>query len=165
MKKTLCVLALLLFTVSAFAQTEAATTFATPNQRGVFKLYSCADPAAGAEISCTVPAGKIWRVVSLRVALVTSSGVANRFPSITVDDGTTVFYQIISPTAHTASLTWTYNFSAVPSAASAGNTVGLLPAPQGTLLGAGYRILSVTTAIQAGDNYGAPVVFVEEWNK
>lgn len=157
---------LLLLVAGAAAQTETvASNFPADSGRGTFKIYTCTDPAANTEVTCTVPAGRIWRVISLRVVLVTDANVANRIPSFTIDDGTTVFYQTTSISAQAASLTWNYNFDAVENAPVVNGTTAHLPMPFRLLLGPGYRIKTSTAAIAATDNYGAPVVFVEEWGR
>lgn len=157
---------LLLLSAAAVAQTETvASNFPADSGRGTFKIYTCTDPAANTEVTCTVPTGKIWRIVSMRVVLVTDANVANRLPSITVDDGTTVFYQTTSSSVQAASLTWNYNFDAVENSPAVNSTTSHLPVPFRMLLGPGYRIKTSTSAIQATDNYGAPVLLVEEWAK
>jgi hypothetical protein len=164
MKKLL--IALLLLTGAAFAQTETvASNFGGDSGRGIFKIYTCTNPAANTEVTCTVPTGKIWRIVSMRVVLVTDANVANRITSITCDDGTTVFYQTTAATAQTAGTTFNYNFDAVENSPVLNTTTSHLPVPFRMLLGPGYRIKTSTSGIQAGDDYGAAVLLVEEWVK
>lgn len=58
-----------------------------------------ANPAAGAEVSETVPAGETWCLLGVRVTLVTSATVATRQPILTLDDGTNIFFE--NPAAST----------------------------------------------------------------
>ena len=122
------------------------------------------NPAAGAEISETVPTGKRWRVLGLQFSLVTSATVANREVVIVVDDGTNTLFQSPSGANHAASLTWAYSAAAVgqPVAGATATTVRQINFPP-LLLPAGARIRTATTNIQAGDDYGAPRLLVQEY--
>jgi len=130
---------------------------------GVIRSITGADPAAGVEISETVPAGARWRLMSLRASLTTDASVANRRPVFTLDDGAAVYYSIGSSADIPASNTIPIIASqaASPSQSAAGhNTV---PLPPGLVMSAGHRIRTVTTSFQAGDNWTAPQMLVEEW--
>lgn len=130
---------------------------------GTLKVVSGSDPAAGAEVSDTVPAGKAWRVISVLVALVTSATVATRRTHLVIDDGTTTFYRRGSNATQAASLTQNYLFCGEGPEASARGTFVADPLPQ-IDLPAGARIKTVTENIQAGDDYGAPQYYVEEYD-
>lgn len=130
---------------------------------GLLCSVAGADPAAGAEFSVTVPTGARWRLVGTVATLVTDATVASRVVSLIVDDGATAVYRAAAQTAQTASLTVIYSFGAgLPSAATAGG-VSVNPLPEQLDLASGYRIRSLTAAIVAGDNWGAPQLLVEEW--
>lgn len=130
---------------------------------GRLRSITGTDPAAGVEISETVPAGVRWRLLGFVYALTTDATVANRTSSVFIDDGVNTLYKV------------GYNFSQVASTVvryQAGafgtfglieglNYVGMLPAD--TLLSGGYRVRTATTNLQAGDNYGAPQYLVEEF--
>lgn len=121
------------------------------------------DPAAGAEVSQTVPATYYWRIMSARVAFVTDATVANRFPTLTIDDGTTVVGTFATgtaiPASQTAAITWADTSGIIAPAAG----LHLAPFPVSIILPAGYRVRTVTTGIVAGDNYGAPAFLIERW--
>lgn len=129
------------------------------------RVVTGTDPAATAEVSVTVTAGKEWRVESVKFVLVTNATVANRLPAISIDDGTTEFWRFRSTVAQTASLTWTYYFLASIDTEINRSAVNEMyePLPSGLLLGPGWRILTTTAGIQTGDNYGAPVLYVTEF--
>jgi hypothetical protein len=130
---------------------------------GVLRSITGTDPAAGAEWSETVPTNARWRFVAVRVALVTDATVANRVPQVIVDDGTNTLYLIPSHANQTASLTWTYHgFYAGAAGFASGNYIAL-PFPGDLFLQGGWRIRSSTGSLQAGDNWGAPQLLVEEW--
>lgn len=122
-----------------------------------------ADPAAGVEISDAVPAGKQWRLISVLLQLVTNATVANRRPHVIVDDGANVFHRRASNATQAASLTQNYLFAGEgPEAAVRGTYVAdPLPVQE---IPAGARIKTVTENLQAGDNYGAPLYYVEEFD-
>lgn len=78
---------------------------------GILKVVSGADPAAGAEVSDAVPAGKTWRLHGVLLQLVTSATAATRRTHLVLDDGTTVFYRRGSNATQAASLTQNYAFA------------------------------------------------------
>ena len=130
---------------------------------GNLRVIAGTNPAAGVEISETVPTGARWRLRAISFNFVTSAVAANREVSIVLDDGTTVLFTSPSGFTHTASLTRRYS----------GTIIGAQTAPaQGTdrqillpdlMLPAGGRIRTVTTAIDAGDDYSAPQYTVDEY--
>jgi hypothetical protein len=130
---------------------------------GTLKVVAGGDPAAGAEVSDAVPAGKVWRLISVLLTLVTDANAANRRPHITIDDGTTVFYRRGSNATQAASLTQNYVFASEAQEAAVRDLWVADPMPQLELLG-GSRIKTVTVNKQAGDNYAAPQYYVEEFD-
>lgn len=130
---------------------------------GALRSVLGTDPAANVEISETVPTGARWRVRALRFALVTDVNAANREVAITYDDGTTVYAEAAAGANQAASLTRQYTgaITGVRGAAATGSGISIA-LPDLTLL-AGHRIATATTNRQAGDNYGAPQLLVEEW--
>ncbi len=120
------------------------------------------DPAAGAEVSVTVPGRAVWQVHAITAVLVTDVSIANRVPHFIVDDGQRTMFEVASLAAHTASLTVRYSLApgiAGDAQIAAGAVV--LPIPPLVLL-PGWRIRTATDAIVAGDNWGAPVLYVTE---
>ena len=130
---------------------------------GVIRSITGTDPAAGAEISETVPTGARWRLRALRVALTTDATVANRLTTLDIDDGTTQIMRIEGPAVIAASTTRGLNYGiGFPSRAQL-NGNELVPLPSDVVLGAGFRIRTTTLNLQAGDNYAAPQLLVEEF--
>jgi len=130
---------------------------------GALRSVTGTDPAAGAECSDTVPTGARWQLHAWNVQLVTSAVVANRAATIVIDDGANVLYQAGDGVVQTASTTIRHVF---------GEGVGFWGNPNGVFLGtlpqklqllAGWRIRTITQAIDVGDNYGPPQLLVEEW--
>jgi len=131
---------------------------------GILRSVAGTDPAAGAEIIETVPTNARWALRGLGAQLVTDATVATRTVTLTIDDGTTIFLQVISAVSQTASLTRNYRF--VPNYPSAGNIVSTsiaLSLPNPLYLLQGWRIVTVTFGLVGGDNWGAPQMLVEEW--
>jgi hypothetical protein len=138
-------------------------TVAPGDGRGFIRNVTGTDPAAGVEWSETVPTNARWRLISARASFVTDATVPVRTVTITIDDGTTTVYTIPSHTTQAASLTFIYEaFAAGVSGYASGSTI-VIPCPPDAVMMPGWRIRSQTGAIVAGDNWGAPQLWVEEW--
>ncbi len=122
------------------------------------------NPAAGADWVQTVPAGQRWRVMTGNFTLTTSAVVANRFPAIIFDDGVNQFYATAWDNAIAANTA--PRISLGPQryvALNDGNSqsmayIGNLVIP------AGARVRSVTTSMQAGDQWSAITLLIENLN-
>jgi len=123
---------------------------------GAVRSIAGTDPAAGVEISETVPTGARWRFLSLRASLVTDATVANRTPNLFFDDGTTVYAAAGVNFNQTASTTFPYAFGNVGQTFTQTSLHAQVSTPANLLLAAGHRIRTLTGALQAGDNWGAP---------
>jgi len=131
---------------------------------GALRSIAGATPAAGAEISETVPVGARWELLVFKATLTTSAAAANRLPALTIDDGTTEYYRDQFATNEVASTTYRNIWAAGLGLNSGLNTLtqrGALPV--GLRLAAGYRIRTVTTAIDAADQWSAVQYLVREW--
>lgn len=122
-----------------------------------------ADPAAGAEVDFVVPGGKSWDLLMLTFRLVTSATVANRSPTITIDDGTDILGQFGTEIVHTASNDVRYTFApqlgyAKAQFANLSMAIGIPP----LRLRSGWHVRTATGALDAGDNYGVPRMLVYE---
>lgn len=130
---------------------------------GLIRSVTGTNPAAGAEISETVPTGARWRLIAVRFALANDATVANRNPRYIVDDGTNILIVPASTIQQTASAAYSYNVSSfganvTPAYSSDFNI--MLPE---VIMNEGWRFRTNTIGIQAGDDYGAPQLLVEEW--
>jgi len=130
---------------------------------GLIRSITGADPAAGAEISQTVPTGARWRLSSLWARLTTSVTAANRYARLLVDDGSNWLWLSDPAAAHVASTTISY--VAGQGAPRLDNVYATRSwaFPVNVLLGAGYRIQTATANLDAGDDWEAPQLLVEEW--
>ncbi len=138
--------------------------FAQPQQdRGSIRAGAGGDPAAGAEISVTVPTGARWRLISFTANLITSGVVVNRRVALVHDDGVNVYARAFCAANILASsnvfFTWADSY---PVFANFDNQqMSALPG-QDMLIG-GFRIRTLTLGLDAGDNWGPPQFLVEEW--
>ena len=131
---------------------------------GAIRSITGTAPGAGAEISETVPAGARWDLLAFFTTLTTSVAAANRVPALFLDDGANVFIKSSQQGNQIASLAWDYLWAPGDQSQAAGNRLivtSSLPVP--VRLGAGYRLRTNTTAIQAADQWAAPQYVVREW--
>lgn len=132
--------------------------------KGLLKVVTGTDPAAGAEISETVPAGKAWLLLAFHVTFATDATAANRIVNLAFDDGSTTFYRQATTAAVTASLTPVITWARAGSAISASGISSQNSLLVDAVIPAGYRMKTVTANLQAGDNYSAPVLYVIEYD-
>ncbi len=129
---------------------------------GRLRSITGTDPAAGAEISETVPDRRRWRILAVRFTLVTDDPVADRLVHLILDDGTNIFCDVCVTTAHAASITKTYNFSNFGSTQLNPVTCLYIPLPP-LPLSPGFRIRTATDLLEVTDDFSAPQLLVEEW--
>ena len=131
---------------------------------GTIQSITGTDPAAGTEVSETVPANTIWSLNSVRANFITDATVASRFPALQLTDGTDVLSRYLNAIAQTASQTLDHDFKNISvehaSRNSTMNHITNFP----VILSAGYIIETSTVLIKAGDNWGAPQLLVEAWH-
>jgi|ERR671918_1334537 hypothetical protein len=132
------------------------------DESAALRSVAGADPGAGAEISDTVPSGARWRLHSWRASLVADGTVANRTVTLIIDDGTTELFRQDASAAQTAGQTRAYQAYNTGVAADLVGSTFRLPMPFPVLLPAGARIRTSTANLQAGDNWGAAQILVEE---
>lgn len=129
---------------------------------GMIRSVAGTNPAAGVEVSETVPTGARWRILSLTCQLVNDATVGNRQVFLIIDDGTTTLAIVGFLANQTANATDLYSWSNW-GASNALSALGInFPLPAFPLM-AGWRIRTSTGTFQAGDNWGAPALMVEEW--
>lgn len=130
---------------------------------GVMRSVTGTTPGAGAEISETVPSGALWRLVVFNYGLTTSATVANRGSGFVIDDGSHILLNYPAINNSVASTTYGFNALAGSNLSYGANFPMNWPIPQQMWLAAGYRIRTLTTLLQAGDQYTAPQYQVEEF--
>lgn len=129
---------------------------------GYLRVVAGTDPAAGSEILETVPTNARWDLVSIRMQLVTSAAVANRQPRLFLDDGTNEFWRAAVTGNITASLTTQITAGRGLVREAISTTVISIALPNDTELLQGWRIGTSTVAMDAGDNYAVPIMYVKE---
>lgn len=130
---------------------------------GFIRVITGTDPAAGVEITETVPTNARWRFIGALLTLVTDATAANRQPFFIVSDGSSAWFSFSWGTVVTASLTAFLNAATgvVNTAPSA--IVQMLTVPIDLYMLAGHDFQTSTFSLQAGDNWAAPIYSVEEW--
>jgi hypothetical protein len=142
-------------------QTPAGLPAAVPGSGNILRIAS-ADPAAGAEYTHSVPAGKIWRIISIVIPFTTAVAVANRRPVLTIDDGANIVYRVpVAADIPASQAAFIVAAPYLPAYVAVNNH--LVPLPE-LILPAGYRIRTATTLIQGADDYGVANLLVEEWD-
>lgn len=134
------------------------------NIRGRVTTKTSADPAAGVEVSITVPIGETWRIIAINFTLVTGAVAGNRFVHIKLENSGTVAAEIITSNSQIISSTVRYNAREnVADVTQSDNGVQLLDLPSNFLLTEGERIITATTNLNALDNFSAMTVMIEKY--
>jgi len=120
------------------------------------------DPAANVQISETVPDRRRWRLLSFRFAFTCDANVADRTVTLAINDGTSTLYYLPSDTVQVATQLRTYYYHLQPVPQYIVGTNFQLPLPP-ILLTSGFKIITATANMQAGDDFAAPQFLVEEW--
>lgn len=120
-------------------------------------------PAAGADISETVPLFRRWILLTIQAALTTSAAVANRNPLWQIDDGVNIVFTSVSFQNQAASLVIRYQgFNNLQTAAALNGNFPLnLPIP--FPVRGGYHLKTSTVNLQAADQWTAPIYIFLEW--
>lgn len=130
---------------------------------GVQKRLTIPAPAAGADFSFTFPGGAWWRLLTLRLTLLTSAVVASRAVRWQMLDGAAVFDEVPSGSTQAASITSIYALglnrtnlvsSAVP------NYVGV--ALNDIVIPGGYILRAQTINLDVGDQWSVAEGIAEE---
>lgn len=131
---------------------------------GAIKIITGSNPAAGSEISVTVPNGRLWKILSLRAQLVAAAVAVSRRPHLVINDGTNDIVDAFGTIDQTTGQTRNYTFAefgALPDETDDNDI--LVPIPSSILLPESFVIKTQTTNLDAGDNWGAPILLVEEY--
>jgi hypothetical protein len=122
-------------------------------------------PAAGAEATFTVPAATRLRVYGCATQITTSAAGTNRNFRLVIDDGTNALFE----GTMTGSDTFGINTTAVVSGGSGVVCVNTpyphinVAFPVQAILGAGWRVRTLTGNIDVGDQYTALRLAAEQW--
>jgi hypothetical protein len=131
---------------------------------GMLRSIAGTTPAAGADISETVPTGARWEPISFTAQLVTGVAVGNRIVELNFDDGTTIYMRTSAQFNQVASRTDQYAFFQGSQAQAETNVSRVqVPIPVNARLAAGHRIRTNTTGLLAADQWSAVQYLVREW--
>lgn len=122
------------------------------------------NPPVASDWSIPAPGRGIWRVMAVRFTLVTDINVANRTVALVLDDGTNEFLRVAYEGNIVAASTT--QLGAYPGANRDPVTLSTLNVAlptDGALLRPGWRLRSVSAALQAGDQYSAITILVQEF--
>jgi len=130
---------------------------------GLLRSITGTDPAAGVNIIETVPTNARWQLHLMRAVLVTDITAVDRRGDFVLDDGATTLFLLFGATTQAASLTYTYQLAEYEYIPAVVGTYVQYSLPSFGKLLQGWRIRIATDNLQAGDNWGAPQLEVEEW--
>ena len=130
---------------------------------GIMRVFSGTNPAAGADWTETVPTNAFWEVKSIMATVAVANSGAAREVNLNVTDGTTEFHEQAVTAAATINASTTYLWAQDVNEQSAfQNLHSSIPIPA-FRLPQGSVISSTTGAIVAGDDWTAPIIYLEEW--
>lgn len=120
-----------------------------------------ADPAAGAEMSLSVPNNQAWEILYMSLKLVTDGNAANRTVAFRIQDGVSYNRTYVAGTVQTATQTVTYNFTpGGTTGVSVANNEQFIKLDTPTFIMPLSTLSTVTTNMQATDNYSFPDLWV-----
>lgn len=122
------------------------------------------NPAAGADWSLVVPAGKTWQLLSVTAFFQASAVVANRFPFLNISNiGAVKIIQIGPGNSVATSVGTTQQWIAGWSGAET-SVLGVINRylPSGLVLPSGYTISTTTVSKDVGDQWSAISISVVE---
>lgn len=130
---------------------------------GLSVISPSLDPAAGAEAAVPVRSNAAWLLRNLTITLVTdATAVSRRFGLKVTRSGGTIL-KTASGTVQNASLTFDYHVASWGESGGDRNGQILVNWPADFRLRAGDIITTETALLQAGDNFSAIRVTVDEW--
>ena len=138
--------------------------FPTVGQTGNIRVITGTDPAAGSEISESVPTSARWRLLGMRIVLVADGTAVARDVRLNFSLDSIVFFTIGCNSTQALGTTRTYSIGHQLGFEQANFTIDRIAfgIPSIFLPGGGI-VATATDNLQAGDNYGAPEFLVEEW--
>lgn len=129
---------------------------------GNLRVVQITNPAAGADWVATVPTGARWKVYSFHALFTASATVANRQVEVIVDDGANIYWDSDAQVNITAGQAVSINDTGTNVPQGVFTTTQNLVIPPQLQMAAGHRIRTATAGIQAGDQWSAINLLVEE---
>lgn len=131
--------------------------------RGTVKTIVGTNPAAGVEISETVPAGFRWRILAARIMLTTDATAISRRVQLFLDDGANIYLRSTAGEVQGTTANNAYNLASGLPTDFVPLLNQFLGIPDNLVLPPGHRIRTGTINLQAGDDFAAPILLVEEF--
>jgi hypothetical protein len=130
---------------------------------GIIVRQVSAVPAAGAELSYTVPTGVRQRIVSGFCQLTCSAVAQDRQISLIIDDGTNIMFQVFTKQNATAGSTKWVSLNSGTAFQDTGDSQIEIGIPVHPVLLQGYRLRTQTFTLDVGDQFTALNLLVEQW--
>lgn len=130
---------------------------------GFLTSINVPNPAAGADWIFTVPVSERLRIVSFRGVLTTSATVANRQVAVFVTDSVNTTWITSAPTNIPAATLAQISGTGTSAPLGVITTLINITLPPVLILPPGFTIATLTTGIQAGDQWSSIQFSVEQW--
>lgn len=134
---------------------------ASVSGEGFLRAITGTDPAAGVEISETVPTNTRWLILAIQFALV-SDGAGSAIQLRLLYNVGADIQILLAPSTHGLSTSITYSAGVDREEFATNNGVMGMRLPRMVLRG-GDIISTNSVNLGAGDDYGAPTLYVMEW--
>ena len=130
---------------------------------GVLKNATISAPAAGAELSISSPNFTRWQILAVRATLTTALAAANRQVQLQLLNVATVMWESTPGPIQAATLAWDYTFASFGYAPI--NTLNKVSShmSDALMISSGNKIQSLTTNLQAADQWSSASILVREW--
>ena len=131
---------------------------------GLIRAVNIANPAAGAEISTSVPTNTRWQLLGARFVLTCDANAANRRVTLIIDDGTNETLADSAGALQTANQARNYSFAdGIPADTGFIGAELRVAIPTTLKLFQAWRIRTSTAALQVGDQFSSIYLVVMEW--
>ena len=134
---------------------------------GLIRTFIGTNPAVATQISETVPTNARWKLKAIAANFVADANAADRFPNLTLTDAVPLeMWSSKIGFAITANLSVRVQWIAGHPTTDTALTPTLpieTGIPMDIILRAGSTITIPVVSIQAGDDFSAPLVSIEEW--
>lgn len=131
----------------------------------VYDVVRVTQPAAGADPVIVVPGNQVWQVLSVTGILTADAVVANRRPTLIIDDQTTTVAQVATGIVTVASQATRYSFvNGYDLETGAAGAAVSDPFMADNVLPSGWRVRFSTLGLDPGDQWSQLAVWVRRIN-
>lgn len=130
---------------------------------GSLQQLTIGNPAAGADWTTTFNAFTRNQILSIRAQFATAVAVANRQVQIVFDNSTNIHFASLPSPVQVASLTWNYDFAHCAIVPTQILTEVNVHIPPELLVNGTWRVRSLTTNIQAADQWSNIFMSLKQW--